>query len=127
MQYGRLLGFIQIIYKGFQYSGFYAVNLAIIQRILKSWLNKYKAWELNILRIWIYLRIQRKSMPRSIQFSFLLSFTFCLTITAQTKKSGLIIADFGKVWEISDSDYSWDTTKEFKTVFDIMNFPESHV
>ena len=65
-------------------------------------------------------------MPRSIQFSFLLSFIFCLTINAQTKKAGPIIANFGEVWEIDNPDYRLDNTKEFKAVFDIMNSPDSH-
>ena len=65
-------------------------------------------------------------MPRSIQSIFLLYFAFCLSINAQTKKSGPIIADFGAVWEVGMADYVTDTSKEFKAVFDIMHSPDDH-
>ena len=65
-------------------------------------------------------------MPRSIQFFSLLSFIFCLTITAQTKKAGPIISNFGEVWKINNPDFKLDPSTEFKAVFDIMNSPENH-
>jgi intracellular sulfur oxidation DsrE/DsrF family protein len=63
-------------------------------------------------------------MPRIYPFPFLFSLFFCLSIVAQTKKSGPIITDFGHVWEIGSPDYVTDTKKEFKAVFDIMASPE---
>ena len=63
-------------------------------------------------------------MPRIYPFPILSSLFFCLSIVAQTKKSGPIITDFGHVWEIGSPDYVTHTTKEFKAVFDIMDSPE---
>ncbi len=63
-------------------------------------------------------------MPRIYPFLFISSLFFCLSIVAQTKKSGPIINDFGHVWEIDSPDYATDTSKRFKAVFDIMDSPE---
>lgn len=63
-------------------------------------------------------------MPRIYPFPFLSSLFFCLSIVAQTKKSGPVITDFGPVWEINSPSYVTDTSKEFKAVFDIMDSPE---
>ncbi len=65
-------------------------------------------------------------MPRLVKALSLLIFTFCISLTAQTKKSGPIIADFGEVWEISEPDVKIDSQVELKAVFDIMNSPEGH-
>ena len=45
---------------------------------------------------------------------------------SQTKESGPVIADFGKVWKIENPDVKVDVNKEYKVVFDIMNSPDSH-
>lgn len=47
-----------------------------------------------------------------------------LALLAQEKKTGPIIADYGKVWQVENQDYTLQTEKEFKVVFDIMNSPE---
>jgi len=44
----------------------------------------------------------------------------------QTKASGPIIKDFGKVYKIEHADIELDTTKTYKVVFDIMDTPEGH-
>ncbi|MFS4469069.1 DsrE family protein [Maribacter sp. 2210JD10-5] len=51
-------------------------------------------------------------------------FLFGNYINAQTKNTGPIIKDFGKVWKVDAPDYALDTTKTYKAVFDIMNSPE---
>ncbi|WP_243641746.1 DsrE family protein [Maribacter algicola] len=48
--------------------------------------------------------------------------TQCLN--AQNKSSGPIITDFGQVWKIENQDYTLDTSKTFKAVFDIMTSPD---
>lgn len=45
---------------------------------------------------------------------------------AQSKNTGPVIKEYGKVWAIENTDFKVDTTMEFKAVFDIMNSPESH-
>ncbi len=65
-------------------------------------------------------------MPKLVKALSLLTFTFCISVNAQSKKSGPIITDFGEVWEISDPDYKIDSNLELKAVFDIMNSPENH-
>ena len=65
-------------------------------------------------------------MPRLVKVLSLLTFTFCISLTAQIKKSGPIITDFGEVWKISAPDYNIDNKVELKAVFDIMNSPEDH-
>lgn len=65
-------------------------------------------------------------MPRLAKHFSLVSFIFCISLTAQIKKTGPIITGFGEVWEITDTDFKLDETKEFKAVFDIMNSPEDH-
>ena len=65
-------------------------------------------------------------MPRIYPSLLVSSLFFCLSIVAQTKKSGPIINDFGHVWEIGSPDYATDTSKEFKAVFDIMHSPDDH-
>ena len=49
-----------------------------------------------------------------------------LSGTAQEKKPGPVIEDYGAVWDIPDTDYKTDTAADFKVVFDIMLSPESH-
>lgn len=54
----------------------------------------------------------------------LLGIFFSLSMVAQTKKSGPIISDFGKVWTVASQDFKIDPSMEFKAVFDIMDSPE---
>ncbi len=49
---------------------------------------------------------------------------FTISIAAQEKKAGPIIADYGKVWQIEGQDYKIESDTELKVVFDIMNSPE---
>ncbi len=56
-------------------------------------------------------------------YIFLLILSF-LNVTAQEKKAGPIIADYGKVWKINNQDYKITKDQELKVVFDIMNSPE---
>jgi len=65
-------------------------------------------------------------MPRLVKVLPLLTFTFCISLNAQTKKSGPIITGFGEVWEINEPDYKTNEDMELKAVFDIMNSPEDH-
>jgi len=65
-------------------------------------------------------------MPRLVKVLSLLTFTFCISLNAQTKKSGPIITGFGEVWEINEPDYKTNEDMELKAVFDIMNSPEDH-
>lgn len=65
-------------------------------------------------------------MPRLVKVLSLLTFTFCISLNAQTKKSGPIITGFGEVWEINEPDYKTKEDMELKAVFDIMNSPEDH-
>lgn len=51
---------------------------------------------------------------------------FQTTLLAQTKQTGPIIKDYGKVWAIENPDFKVNPEKEYKAVFDIMNSPESH-
>lgn len=66
-------------------------------------------------------------MKKILQHVLLLPFFIysCIAV-AQSKETGPIIKDFGKVWKIENPDYKVDSTKEYKAVFDIMNSPESH-
>lgn len=57
-------------------------------------------------------------------FLFLISFIYGLATNAQTKESGPIIKDYGKVWTVDNTDFKVDTTKTYKAVFDVMNSPE---
>ena len=59
-------------------------------------------------------------------FASLIALIFQTTLLSQTKETGPIIKDFGKVWAIENLDFKVDVTKEYKAVFDIMNSPESH-
>ncbi|UJH67460.1 DsrE family protein [Allomuricauda sp. SCSIO 65647] len=57
-------------------------------------------------------------------FIFVLSFVFPIAIAfAQEKNPGPIIADYGAVWEVPDTDYETRTNGDLKVVFDIMNSP----
>ncbi|EAR01481.1 DsrE family protein [Maribacter sp. HTCC2170] len=62
-------------------------------------------------------------MSLSIKSTLLITIVFCLTISAQEKKAGPIITDFGQVWEITNPEFKVDPSKEYKAVFDIMNSP----
>ncbi len=44
----------------------------------------------------------------------------------EERKSGPIIKDFGKVWEVNDPDFKLEKNGELKVVFDIMYSPDSH-
>jgi len=54
----------------------------------------------------------------------LMGLSFSIGIIAQEKKSGPIIADYGKVWNIAEPDFKTDVTKTYKAVFDIMSSPD---
>jgi len=58
--------------------------------------------------------------------TLLASLLMNVVLTAQTKNSGPVIKEYGKVWAVENLDYKVDTTMEFKAVFDIMKSPESH-
>lgn len=49
-----------------------------------------------------------------------------LSLSAQEKKTGPIIENYGKVWAIENPGFETNTLAEFKVVFDIMDSPESH-
>jgi intracellular sulfur oxidation DsrE/DsrF family protein len=57
---------------------------------------------------------------------FLVALIIQSTLFAQTKQTGPVIKDYGKVWSIENPDFKVNTDKEYKAVFDIMNSPESH-
>lgn len=57
-------------------------------------------------------------------FSIVLAVGLCPLMHAQEKKPGPVIADYGAVWDIPNTDYPTDTTKVFKVMFDIMYSPE---
>jgi intracellular sulfur oxidation DsrE/DsrF family protein len=56
----------------------------------------------------------------------LIGLIFHASCLGQTKSTGPIINDFGKVWAIENPDFKVDPSKTYKAVFDIMNSPESH-
>lgn len=56
--------------------------------------------------------------------SLILGLLFFTVITAQEKKSGPILEDYGAVWNITDPDFKTDVTQTYKVVFDIMTSPE---
>lgn len=58
------------------------------------------------------------------QISLLLGVFFFASITAQEKKTGPIVEDYGAVWNIAAPDFKTDTAKTYKVVFDIMNSPD---
>lgn len=47
-----------------------------------------------------------------------------ISISAQEKKTGPIIEDYGEVWAIENADYEVEISTRFKVVFDIMNSPK---
>ncbi|UWX56214.1 DsrE family protein [Maribacter litopenaei] len=55
--------------------------------------------------------------------TLLLVFSFQISI-AQKKESDPIIDEYGEVWKIENQDYTLDTSKTFKAVFDIMSTPD---
>ncbi|MDT0607703.1 DsrE family protein [Croceitalea rosinachiae] len=61
-------------------------------------------------------------MSKTLAFVFLLGIV--INLSAQEKKAGPIIQDFGKVWVIENPDYQVRTNAELKVVFDIMNSPD---
>jgi len=65
-------------------------------------------------------------MKKTSAIFLLLSFIFSLNVWAQTKESGPIIKDYGKVWKIENTDFKIDSSKKYKVVFDIMNSPTAH-
>ena len=66
-------------------------------------------------------------MKRTTYSILFLSLVFLITTgQAQTKESGPVIKEYGKVWVIENPDVKVDASKEYKAVFDIMNSPESH-
>ncbi len=65
-------------------------------------------------------------MKKKYFFIFFTTLLFQANLLAQTKETGPIIKEYGKVWVIENPDFKVDPNKEFKAVFDIMNSPESH-
>ncbi|MET1259516.1 DsrE family protein [Flagellimonas sp. DF-77] len=61
-------------------------------------------------------------MKNHIPLVFLL---LTLVLQGQTKRSGPVIADYGKVWEVKDIDYRIAPDTELRVVFDIMASPEN--
>ncbi len=59
-------------------------------------------------------------------FGILLLLLSPVNLYTQTKESGPILKNYGKVWKIEDPTYKTDISKVFRVVFDIMNSPESH-
>lgn len=51
--------------------------------------------------------------------------TFSVYLSAQTKKKGPVIQNFGTVYQINNPDFKINTAKEYKAVFDIYNSPEA--
>ncbi len=63
---------------------------------------------------------------KHLHFACILSsVVFSIGIAQEEKKAGPIIANYGKVWPIENSDYKTNLNAEFKVVFDIMGSPES--
>lgn len=62
-------------------------------------------------------------MNKKYFFLYLLMLSM-FSILAQEKKTGPIIADYGKVWQIQNQDYKIEKNTQLKVVFDIMNSPE---
>lgn len=60
------------------------------------------------------------------QFNIILLFLVSTPLLAQNKEAGPVIENYGKVWKVENPDFTTDTTKKFKVVFDIMNSPDSH-
>lgn len=54
---------------------------------------------------------------------FLIALVLSQMINAQTKESGPVIKDFGKVWSVANTDFKMDSTKTYRAVFDVMNSP----
>ncbi|MFK7814022.1 MAG: DsrE family protein [Maribacter sp.] len=65
-------------------------------------------------------------MKKIYIFTFLIGLISQTSSLAQTKETGPIIKDYGKVWAIEKPDFKVDTSREYKAVFDIMHSPESH-
>ena len=64
-------------------------------------------------------------MKKKYFFIFLITLLFQATLIAQTKETGPVIKEYGKVWAIDNPDFKVDPNKEYKAVFDIMNSPEN--
>nr|WP_299385408.1 DsrE family protein [Allomuricauda sp.] len=58
-------------------------------------------------------------------FNALLFCLMTLSLSAQEKRTGPVIADFGSVWKVENPDFKTNTTSEFKVVFDIYDSPDS--
>lgn len=60
---------------------------------------------------------------------FLLPLLICVLLctwgSAQDKKAGPVIKQYGAVWDIPNTDYKTNPGATFKVVFDIMNTPDS--
>lgn len=65
-------------------------------------------------------------MNKKYFLSFLIALIFQSTLLAQTKQTGPLVKNYGKVWAIENPDFKVNPGKEYKAVFDIMNSPESH-
>ncbi len=73
-----------------------------------------------------YVAIKRLSMNIRLPLALVLAIIFQATVFAQTKSTGPIIKDYGKVWKVDQPDFKVDTSKTFKVVFDVANSPEGH-
>jgi len=65
-------------------------------------------------------------MKRIYILILLTGIIFQTSISAQDKKTGPVIKEYGKVWSIENPDFKVDVSKEYKAVFDIMKSPNSH-
>jgi len=63
-------------------------------------------------------------MTKRYYFLSFIIFIFCCTVSAQTKKTGPIILDYGKVYTVENPHFKVDPTKTYKAVFDIMDSPD---
>jgi intracellular sulfur oxidation DsrE/DsrF family protein len=65
-------------------------------------------------------------MKKLYHFILFIGILYPTLLLAQTKKTGPIVKDYGKVWAIENPDFKVDANREYKAVFDIMKSPESH-
>lgn len=71
----------------------------------------------------LFLNIFRHMKTILSNFSCLF-FVCTALLSGQEKKTGPVIQDFGKVWQVPETDYKINPDEEFKVVFDIMTSPD---
>ena len=59
-------------------------------------------------------------------FSLIVLLICCGRGFSQKKEAGPVIKDYGKVWQVKNTDYIVEEDLVLKAVFDVMNSPESH-